>query len=200
MSEQDACIQDSQGFIADRTREHLGPTDLGIVRFRRLMLDLAKSLASGQEPDAAKKPDSLRSRATHSSSLLRRARAQPLEHAALRVDVARIGLEFLRPAAPPRRARGAAPPRARARRARPALFSPPACAAWPPAAAGRRARETAPARRVQAASSSPCSAARLSCVSSAAGVLAACARSSASCSRTPTDLLRGTAFLASASL
>jgi phthalate 4,5-dioxygenase len=26
VSEQDACIQDSQGFIADRTREHLGPT------------------------------------------------------------------------------------------------------------------------------------------------------------------------------
>ena len=39
VSEQDACIQDSQGFIADRTREHLGPTDLGIVRFRRLMLE-----------------------------------------------------------------------------------------------------------------------------------------------------------------
>ncbi len=35
LSEQDAAIQDSQGFIADRTREHLGPTDLGIVRFRR---------------------------------------------------------------------------------------------------------------------------------------------------------------------
>ena len=41
ISEQDAAIQDSQGFIADRTREHLGPTDLGIVRFRRLVLDAA---------------------------------------------------------------------------------------------------------------------------------------------------------------
>jgi phthalate 4,5-dioxygenase len=58
VSEQDACIQDSQGFIADRTREHLGPTDLGIVRFRRLMLDLAKGLAAGQEPGAARKPES----------------------------------------------------------------------------------------------------------------------------------------------
>ena len=38
VSEQDAAIQDSQGFIADRTREHLGPTDLGIVRFRRCVL------------------------------------------------------------------------------------------------------------------------------------------------------------------
>ena len=29
VSEQDAAIQDSQGLIADRTVEHLGPTDLG---------------------------------------------------------------------------------------------------------------------------------------------------------------------------
>jgi len=27
-------VQDSQGPIADRTREHLGPTDLGILHFR----------------------------------------------------------------------------------------------------------------------------------------------------------------------
>ena len=62
ISEQDACIQDSQGFIADRTREHLGPTDLGVVRFRRMMLDLAKNLAAGQEPRAASKPASYRLR------------------------------------------------------------------------------------------------------------------------------------------
>ena len=31
VSEQDAAVQDSQGPIADRTREHLGPTDLGIM-------------------------------------------------------------------------------------------------------------------------------------------------------------------------
>ena len=48
ISEQDAAIQDSQGFIADRTREHLGPTDLGIVRFRRCVLDAAKALAAGR--------------------------------------------------------------------------------------------------------------------------------------------------------
>jgi phthalate 4,5-dioxygenase oxygenase subunit len=57
VSEQDACIQDSQGFIADRTREHLGPTDLGIVRFRRLMLESARNLADGQAPAAASRPD-----------------------------------------------------------------------------------------------------------------------------------------------
>ena len=59
MSEQDACIQDSQGLIADRTREMLGPTDIGIVRFRRLVLDIAK----GQEPRAASKPEGYKVRA-----------------------------------------------------------------------------------------------------------------------------------------
>ena len=43
ISEQDACIQDSQGLIADRTREHLGPTDAAIVQFRRLMSDRSLS-------------------------------------------------------------------------------------------------------------------------------------------------------------
>ena len=40
VSEQDAAVQDSQGPIADRTREHLGPTDIGILHFRKLMMDL----------------------------------------------------------------------------------------------------------------------------------------------------------------
>jgi hypothetical protein len=53
ISEQDAAIQDSQGFIVDRTREHLGPTDLGIVRFRRAVLDAAEALQHGVEPKAA---------------------------------------------------------------------------------------------------------------------------------------------------
>jgi phenylpropionate dioxygenase-like ring-hydroxylating dioxygenase large terminal subunit len=62
VSEQDACIQDSQGFIADRTKEMLGPTDLGIVRFRRQVLDAAKALAQGKEPRAAGKAKSYRVR------------------------------------------------------------------------------------------------------------------------------------------
>ena len=53
ISEQDACIQDSQGLIADRTREHLGPTDAAIVHFRRLMLRGARDLGQGVEPAAA---------------------------------------------------------------------------------------------------------------------------------------------------
>jgi phthalate 4,5-dioxygenase len=54
ISEQDAAIQNSQGVIADRAREHLGPTDLAIVRFRRLMLEGARNLGAGLEPGAAK--------------------------------------------------------------------------------------------------------------------------------------------------
>ena len=54
--------QDSQGLIVDRTREHLTPTDVGIVRFRRAMLEGAKALAGGKEPTAAQRPESYRLR------------------------------------------------------------------------------------------------------------------------------------------
>jgi phenylpropionate dioxygenase-like ring-hydroxylating dioxygenase large terminal subunit len=63
ISEQDACIQDSQGRIADRTRELLGPTDAGITQFRRLMLDAARALQQSQRPPAATRPESYRVRA-----------------------------------------------------------------------------------------------------------------------------------------
>ncbi len=53
VAEQDAMIQDSQGLIADRTVEHLGPTDLAIVRFRRTILEGAKDLLNGKAPAAA---------------------------------------------------------------------------------------------------------------------------------------------------
>ena len=56
ISEQDAALQDSQGPIADRTREHLGPTDVGLLHFRKLMLDSARALAVGVEPPAATAP------------------------------------------------------------------------------------------------------------------------------------------------
>jgi len=62
IAEQDAMAQDSQGLIADRTREHLTPTDLAIVRFRRLMLDEAKALREGREPAAAQRHESYRLR------------------------------------------------------------------------------------------------------------------------------------------
>jgi len=50
VSEQDAAVQDSQGPIADRSREHLGPTDLGIMHFRKLVMESARALQQGQPP------------------------------------------------------------------------------------------------------------------------------------------------------
>jgi len=63
ISEQDACIQDSQGVIADRTREHLGPTDAAIVKFRRVMLQGARDLRGGVEPAAARRAEAYAVRA-----------------------------------------------------------------------------------------------------------------------------------------
>lgn len=62
ISEQDAAIQDSQGRIHDRTREILGPTDLGITRFRILMLEAAHALQAGQTLDALHNPAAYRVR------------------------------------------------------------------------------------------------------------------------------------------
>ncbi len=59
IAEQDAMAQESQGVIADRTREHLTPTDVGVVHFRRLMLAEAKKKTP---PEAAKRAASYRLR------------------------------------------------------------------------------------------------------------------------------------------
>ena len=62
IAEQDTLAQESQGLIADRTREHLTATDVGVVHFRRLMLQEAKALAAGTEPAAARRHGSYRLR------------------------------------------------------------------------------------------------------------------------------------------
>jgi nitrite reductase/ring-hydroxylating ferredoxin subunit len=62
VAEQDAMAQESQGLIAERTREHLTPTDVAIVRFRRLVLEGASALREGREPAAAQLPASYRLR------------------------------------------------------------------------------------------------------------------------------------------
>ena len=62
ISEQDAAIQDSQGRIHDRTRELLGPTDLGVSNLRALMLRAAGELAAGTAPKSAAKPAAYRVR------------------------------------------------------------------------------------------------------------------------------------------
>ena len=53
IAEQDALAQDSQGLIADRTREHLTPPTSPIVRFRRTMLDAARALGRGRRARGA---------------------------------------------------------------------------------------------------------------------------------------------------
>ena len=57
ISEQDQAIADSQGLIADRARELLGQTDLGVVRFRRLTLAAATDVAAGRMPKGVDRPD-----------------------------------------------------------------------------------------------------------------------------------------------
>jgi phthalate 4,5-dioxygenase oxygenase subunit len=50
---QDAAVQESMGKMIDRTRENLGHSDLAIVRYRRLLIRLAKDMAEGRMPKAA---------------------------------------------------------------------------------------------------------------------------------------------------
>jgi hypothetical protein len=62
ISEQDQAIADSQGFIADRTRELLGQTDLGVVRFRQAVLQAVNDVAAGRTPLGADTPAAYRVR------------------------------------------------------------------------------------------------------------------------------------------
>jgi phenylpropionate dioxygenase-like ring-hydroxylating dioxygenase large terminal subunit len=62
LAEQDAMIQESQGFIVDRTTENLTATDAAIMRFRRTVMGGAKALAEGQEPEAPWRHDAFRLR------------------------------------------------------------------------------------------------------------------------------------------
>jgi phenylpropionate dioxygenase-like ring-hydroxylating dioxygenase large terminal subunit len=62
IAEQDTLAQESQGAIADRTKEHLTATDIGVVHFRRMMLKEARALRDGREPAAAKLHESYRLR------------------------------------------------------------------------------------------------------------------------------------------
>ena len=50
--EQDIAVQEDQfgGPLADRTKEHLGTSDAGIIALRRRLLKAVRNLQSGQEP------------------------------------------------------------------------------------------------------------------------------------------------------
>ncbi|MFO1218726.1 MAG: Rieske 2Fe-2S domain-containing protein [Burkholderiaceae bacterium] len=61
---QDAACQSGVSPIYDRTQEHLGTTDLGIARTRRMLLDALKRLdGEGQRPPSAQNPSSMMWRA-----------------------------------------------------------------------------------------------------------------------------------------
>ena len=51
---QDMAAQVSMGAVTDRTQEHLGVTDVGIIEMRRVLLNAAKDLCEGKEPASAR--------------------------------------------------------------------------------------------------------------------------------------------------
>ncbi len=60
-STQDNAVQESMGAIYDRTREHLGISDSGVIRMRRRLLDAAKALSEhGKTPPGVDAPDAYR--------------------------------------------------------------------------------------------------------------------------------------------
>ncbi|MGE5540504.1 MAG: Rieske 2Fe-2S domain-containing protein [Gemmatimonas sp.] len=48
--EQDRAAQESQGLIADRTREILGTSDRGVILFRRMLFDAIDTVERGEDP------------------------------------------------------------------------------------------------------------------------------------------------------
>lgn len=54
---QDFMATESMGPIYDRTREHLGTTDVSIIRMRSILLNAARGLAEGKEPPAVGEAD-----------------------------------------------------------------------------------------------------------------------------------------------
>jgi phenylpropionate dioxygenase-like ring-hydroxylating dioxygenase large terminal subunit len=59
---QDAAMTDSMGAISDRDNEHLGTTDMAIIRMRRRLIQAAQALQEGTEPYAASHPEVYRVR------------------------------------------------------------------------------------------------------------------------------------------
>jgi phthalate 4,5-dioxygenase oxygenase subunit len=46
---QDSVVQESMGAIQDRTKEHLGASDIAVIRMRRLMLAAARAVQAGED-------------------------------------------------------------------------------------------------------------------------------------------------------
>jgi phthalate 4,5-dioxygenase oxygenase subunit len=54
---QDIAVEESMGAIYDRTKEHLGTSDVAVIRMRRLMIDGARALAERGETPVGLGPD-----------------------------------------------------------------------------------------------------------------------------------------------
>jgi phthalate 4,5-dioxygenase oxygenase subunit len=50
VNNEDIAVQESMGAIYDRTKEHLGTSDVAVIRMRRLMIDAARAFAEHGEP------------------------------------------------------------------------------------------------------------------------------------------------------
>jgi phthalate 4,5-dioxygenase len=64
ISEQDCSIQESMGPVSPRWEEHLGKADQGIIEFRRILIQLARDMLEGVEPEHAQNPEAYRVRST----------------------------------------------------------------------------------------------------------------------------------------
>ncbi len=56
INNQDRALVELMGAIADRSKEHLGTSDVAVIAARRTLLRLAKDLAGGKEPDLPQMP------------------------------------------------------------------------------------------------------------------------------------------------
>ena len=62
---QDQAVTDSMGLVMDRTKEHLGTTDLAIIAMRRVLMRAAVALQQGVEPYQPAHPEVYRVRPLH---------------------------------------------------------------------------------------------------------------------------------------
>lgn len=60
---EDAACQSGVAAIYDRSQEHLGTSDTGIARVRRMLLDAVRKLAQGEPTESARQPESFMKRA-----------------------------------------------------------------------------------------------------------------------------------------
>ena len=63
INEQDRSIQEAMGPIVNRSREHLGTTDIATIAARRLLIKMARNLQDGVEPEIAHDVEAYRVRA-----------------------------------------------------------------------------------------------------------------------------------------